>query len=227
MDPSGWDARYRSSQLVWSAEPNRFVAEIIGPLPAGRALDLGTGEGRNAIWLAEHGWQVTGVDFSQVGLDKARRLSAARSAEVATRLGWVHADLLAYSPSAAAFDLVLAAYLQLPAPARRQVLRAGALALRPGGRLVVVGHHPRNLIEGVGGPQDVALLFGPDDVVADLAGIGLIVARAEEARRLVAGAEPSTAIDTVVVACRPAAPLPDDLDRRARSATPGGPIGAG
>ena len=76
MDAEAWDRRYVGSDLLWSVEPNRFlVAEVSGMEP-GRALDVGTGEGRNAVWLAEQGWSVTGVDFSSVGLDKARaRLS--------------------------------------------------------------------------------------------------------------------------------------------------------
>src|SRR5262249_49632970 len=67
LDQRQWDELYASAELVWTAEPNRFVAEELAGLAAGRALDLGTGEGRNAIWLAERGWQVTAVDFSAAG----------------------------------------------------------------------------------------------------------------------------------------------------------------
>ena len=75
MDAAGWDERYAASELVWSAEPNRFVAEVCADLAPGRALDLAAGEGRNAIWLAQRGWDVTATDFSAVGLDKGRRLA--------------------------------------------------------------------------------------------------------------------------------------------------------
>ena len=73
MDRHDWDARYAGEQLVWSAEPNRFLVAEVDGLTPGRALDVACGEGRNAIWLAEQGWTVTGVDFSPVALDKARR----------------------------------------------------------------------------------------------------------------------------------------------------------
>ena len=74
MDAEGWDERYAGSELVWSAEPNRFVAEVCAELSPGRALDLAAGEGRNAIWLASRGWTVTAADFSQAGLDKGKRM---------------------------------------------------------------------------------------------------------------------------------------------------------
>ena len=90
MDRADWDERYAGSELLWSAEPNRFlVAETAGLTP-GRALDLACGEGRNAVWLARRGWQVTGVDYSEVAIEKARRLASARKANV----DWVVADLL-------------------------------------------------------------------------------------------------------------------------------------
>ena len=82
MDRHDWDARYAGEQLVWSAEPNRFLVAEVDGLPPGRALDVACGEGRNAIWLAEHGWMVTAVDFSAVAIDKGRRLAAARDVAV-------------------------------------------------------------------------------------------------------------------------------------------------
>ncbi len=88
MDPSQWDERYASTELVWSGEPNLFVREILGDVTPGRILDLACGEGRNAIWLAEKGWTVTGADFSQVGIAKAAALSAQR--DIAVR--WICAD---------------------------------------------------------------------------------------------------------------------------------------
>ena len=97
MDCRSWDARYETVGLVWTAEPNRLlVAEVTG-LPAGRALDLGAGEGRNAVWLAEQGWQVTAVDYSRVGIDKGRALAAQRGVEV----DWVVADVLEWTGGAA------------------------------------------------------------------------------------------------------------------------------
>ena len=123
--------------------PNQFVAEQLAGLPPGRALDLAAGEGRNSVWLAERGWSVTAVDFSRVGLEKGRKLSAAHG--VADRqVDWVVADLSEYEPARAAFDLVLIAYLQVGAGLRDQVLAGAAAALVPGGTLLVVGHDLTN-----------------------------------------------------------------------------------
>lgn len=188
-----WDRRYAGSELVWTAEPNRFVAAELAGLTPGRALDLACGEGRNAVWLAEQGWRVTAVDFSAVALDKARQIAESRGVAV----DWVHADVLTYRAEAGGFDLVLAAYLQLAADDRRPVLRAGAAALAAGGTLLAVAHDRDNLDGGVGGPQDPSVLYTPEEVVADLD--GLRIEKAERVRRPVGDGE---AIDTLVRARR-------------------------
>lgn len=197
MDAEDWDRRYATSELIWTAEPNRFlVAEIAGLAP-GRALDLAAGEGRNAVWLARRGWEVTAVDFSAVGLDKARRLADA--AGVAVTL--VCAD--ATQPIEGRYDLVVILYLQLPADQRRRAYRHAAGAVAPGGMLLVVGHDSTNLADGVGGPRDSAVLFTAADVVADLDGTGLTVRRAEAVLRPVTTDDGErTAIDALVRAER-------------------------
>jgi SAM-dependent methyltransferase len=204
MDATAWDARYAASELVWSAEPNRFVAAELADLPPGRALDLAAGEGRNAIWLATRGWQVTAVDFAAVAIDKGRRLAGAAGVDV----HWVVADLLAYQPAVAGFDVVLIAYLHLPPDATTTVLRRATHALAPGGTLLVVGHDVTNIAEGVGGPQVPDLLYTPEAIAGQLD--GLDIERAERVRRPVAAAgsahEGGTrdAIDTLVRARHPA-----------------------
>jgi ubiquinone/menaquinone biosynthesis C-methylase UbiE len=188
-----WDQRYSSAELVWTAEPNRFVVAELQDLPPGRALDIAAGEGRNAVWLAARGWQVTAVDFSAVGLDKGRRLAEARAVTV----DWVHADVRDFSPEAAAFQLVLVAYLQLGAAELDGVLRQAQQALAPGGVLLVVGHDVTNLTDGTGGPQDPAVLYTPESITRSLG--GLTVLRAERVRRPVGDAESGrTAVDTLV-----------------------------
>ncbi len=102
MDPRDWDERYRTDELVWRADPNRFLVEEVEHMPPGRALDLACGEGRNALWLAAQGWEVTAVDFSAVGLAKGRRLATERG----IRANFVEADVLTWDPPARAFDLV-------------------------------------------------------------------------------------------------------------------------
>jgi SAM-dependent methyltransferase len=193
-----WDERYRVDELIWKAEPNRFLVEEAAGLAPGRALDLACGEGRNALWLAERGGQVTAVDFSSVGLEKARRLASERGLELVL----VEADVLEWEPPAASFDLVIVMYLHLPAGARRRVQERAASALAPGATLLVVGHDSTNLTEGIGGPQDPAVLFSPEDIVGDLD--GLDIERAERARRPVAtGSGEVDAIDAIVRAVRP------------------------
>ena len=199
MDQHEWDELYASTELVWTAEANRFVAEELADLPPGSALDLGAGEGRNAIWLAERGWQVTAVDFSAAGLAKAARLAGSRGV---TGVRWVEADLRGYQPGPAAYDLVLVAYVHLLPDEFAALLRMAASALAPGGTLLVVGHDADNIAHGHGGPQDPRVLYRARDVVAALP--GLSIDRAGQARRPVqTGEGERIAIDTVVRAQRP------------------------
>ncbi len=185
MDVATWDARYTGSDLVWGATPNLFVAAEFQGYPPGRALDIACGEGRNAIWLATRGWKATGIDFSRVGLDRAAHLAA--DAGVADRVDFVVGDVVAGPLPPGPFDAVIVAYLQLPAPQRRAALRRAAQVVAPGGTLLVVGHDTTNLVEGVGGPQDPAVLFTPEEVQADLADQpDLIADKAGRVRRPVA-----------------------------------------
>jgi hypothetical protein len=136
---------------------------------------------------------VVGVDFSSVGLDKARRLAAERGVTVE----WKQGDLTTWEPSNT-FDLVIAMYLHLPADGRHLVFARMAASVAPGGTMLVVGHDLLNLSEGYGGPQNPAILYGPDDVVGDLDGI-LEIERAERVQRSVSTAEgEATAIDVLV-----------------------------
>jgi SAM-dependent methyltransferase len=203
MDAAGWDERYAASALLWSVGPNRFVEEVAADLPPGRALDVAAGEGRNALWLVERGWKATAVDFSTVALERTRSLAATRLGERADRLDVVQADVLTYQPERRAFDLVLLAYLQVVADERRAALRLSASGVAPGGRLLVIAHDSTNLTHGVGGPQDPAVLYTPQDVVADLAGTGLSVERAETVRRPVETPDGvRDALDVLVLATR-------------------------
>jgi SAM-dependent methyltransferase len=197
MEREDWDRRYGGTELIWTAQPNRFVVEELGELPPGRALDLGAGEGRNAVWLAERGWRVTAVDFSPVALEKGRRLAQARGVTV----DWALADLRGYQAEPAAYDLVLVAYLHL-LPAERAAVLAGAVAaVARHGTFLLVGHDLANLTEGVGGPQDPAVLYTSEAIVAELD--GLTVRRAERVRRPVdTVAEMAEAVDTLVLATR-------------------------
>ncbi|MGD9704998.1 MAG: class I SAM-dependent methyltransferase [Acidimicrobiia bacterium] len=199
MNSTGWDERYSGTDLVWTAEPNRFLVEEVADLAPGRALDVACGEGRNAVWLAGRGWQVTGVDFSAVGLDKARQLAESRGVVVE----WVTADVTRYEPPTEAFDLVIVLYLHLPSAEIAAALAHATGALAPGGTLLVIGHDASNLTDGYGGPQHPRVLYGPDEIVAALG--TLTVERAERVRRPVVTDDGTVdAIDVVVRAHREA-----------------------
>jgi 2-polyprenyl-3-methyl-5-hydroxy-6-metoxy-1,4-benzoquinol methylase len=190
MDAEAWDARYAASERVWSEQPNHWVVGLVEGLPAGTALDLGAGEGRNSLWLAENGWRVTAVDFSSVAIDRGRE------APGGSRVDWQVADVTTYAPDRA-FDLVLVCYLHLPRPVMRDVLARAASWVAPRGHLVVVGHDVRNLSHGVGGPQDADRLHDTD-LYAGIAQ-GLVVDRLEQVER---DTPQGTAIDVVLRAAR-------------------------
>jgi len=191
MDRHQWNERYAAQPLLWTVDPNPFLAGELGERPPGRALDLGAGEGRTTLWLAERGWDVTAVDFSDVALDRGRQRVEAAGAT--GTVDWVCADLVDFDPAGGTYDLVLLLFIHLPAPARRRLLRAAAATLAPGGTFLVVGYDTSHATRGESGPRDPAILFTPEDIVADLEGL-----RIERAERLDLG----DAVDAIVRAVK-------------------------
>jgi SAM-dependent methyltransferase len=198
MRREDWDRRYAEVENLWAAKPNRFLVAEVSDLRPGRALDLASGEGQNAIWLAGLGWNVTGVDYSEVAIAKAR----ARAERDGVDVDFVCADLVAYEPEAEAFDLVLLLYLHISPAERRSVLARAAGALAPGGTLLLIGHDRTNMTDGVGGPSDPTIHFTPDEIAAELK--GLEIEKAERVLRDVRGEE-RNAIDALVRARKPGA----------------------
>lgn len=202
MDAETWNARYREQELVWSAGPNQFVEQWCADLAPGRAIDLAAGECRNAIWLAERGWDVTAVDYSAVAIDKARQIADRRGVTITTEV----ADLGRYVPTPGAYELVLVAYLQLVDAELTPILERAAAAVAPGGRLFLINHDLSNLDGGYGGPQSANVLTTPQQVVAAI-GDELVIERAEVVERRVQTADGErVALDTLVVAERVGAP---------------------
>jgi SAM-dependent methyltransferase len=137
-----WDEMYCSRPRVWSGRPNpQLVAEATG-LEPGTALDLGCGEGADALWLAEQGWTVTAVDVSAVALERAEQHAADSAA--GSRITWLQRDLDAWAPEEQ-FDLVSAQFLHSTEAPWQRPHRVAADAVRPGGTLLIVGHHPDGL----------------------------------------------------------------------------------
>jgi SAM-dependent methyltransferase len=162
VDAEEWDAKYASTELLWSAGPNSYVELRTAGIPPGRAFDLACGEGRNAVWLAALGWQVTAVDFSAVAIGRTKARAAAAGEHVAARIDVVQSDALTWRAEEAAYDLAVVAYLHLPAESMTAVLAGVVAGLRPGGRLVAIGHDAENLTDGVGGPQEPDVLWTPE-----------------------------------------------------------------
>ena len=192
MRAQDWDERY-AEQQQWSAEPNALIGDLLAALPPGDAVDLAAGEGRHALWLAMLGWRVTAVDFSDVGLARGRAQSGAE------RVTWVTADVTTWTTEPDSLDLVLVAYLHLPEADTTALFRRAVGWLRPGGRLLVLGHDVENLTAGVGGPQEAGLLHSVDRL-APVAAL-LDVDRLEQVRRQTPA---GTALDTLLWGRRPA-----------------------
>lgn len=166
QDEELWDERYRSRPALWSGEPNRHLVGEVAGLSPGLALDVGCGEGADAIWLAQRGWRVDGVDVSGVALQRAAEHADRAGAEVAGRISWLHENLTAWDPGRGRYDLVSAQYMHLPSPERDVLFRRLGEAVAPGGTLLIVGHHPSDLQTTVPRPPRPELFFTGADVVA-------------------------------------------------------------
>ena len=165
LSEAAWEARYRETDgHRWSGNPNAVLVAEAADLAPGRALDVGCGEGADARWLAERGWQVTGTDLSTVALGRAETAATARGLDVR----WVHADLLASPPAAGAYDLVTAHFMHLPEPERGTLYAALAAAVAPGGTLLLVGHAPSDLHTSMHRPALHEMFFTPEQLVAEL-----------------------------------------------------------
>ncbi|MEJ7831554.1 MAG: class I SAM-dependent methyltransferase [Nocardioides sp.] len=196
-----WDARYAESSRVWSGNPNPLLVEHAADLAPGTALDVGCGEGADAVWLATQGWRVTALDVSEVAL--ARTAQHARESGVEDRVEGVHVDLIDGEAIPGRFDLVSMQFLHPPQAMFDALHQRVGEAVAPGGRLLVVGHHPDDLETGVRRPHGPALLFTPEQVVAALGTDDWQILVADAPSRQHSGPDgPVTVRDSVVVAVR-------------------------
>jgi SAM-dependent methyltransferase len=165
-----WDDRYRSADKIWSGQPNPQLVAQAADLTPGEALEVGSGEGADAIWLARQGWTVTAVDVSTVALERAADHAAAQGEGIARRITWRHEDMRSWDPGALRFDLVSAQYMYLPGGELEAMHQRLAAVVRPGGMLLVVGHHPDDLRAKFGqagravpSAEQLAALLDPGD----------------------------------------------------------------
>jgi SAM-dependent methyltransferase len=161
-----WDERYREAPQIWSGNPNVVLVREVAGLTPGTALDLGCGEGADAVWLARQGWRVTGVDISDVALGRAQEHAV--EAGVADRIDWQQQDLATSFP-AGTFDLVSVQFLysrgDMP---REKILRSAAAAVAQGGVLLIEGHADFGPFGHQEHHHGDMRFSTPDEVVADL-----------------------------------------------------------
>jgi SAM-dependent methyltransferase len=178
MDSAEWDMRYRQAAAdpggrLWSRVPQQVIQDLVGPLAAGSALDLASGDGRNTIFLARAGWEVTAVDFST----EAIRLARHHADEQGVDATWIIGDARDFAPGRL-FDLVLVTYLHLAASENRSVLRSASTWVAPGGHLLVLGHDTANLTSGAPGPRDADTLYTRE--LLESSTEGLVIQRSEQ-----------------------------------------------
>lgn len=172
-DPLRWDRRYAGETYAFGTEPNDFLVEVAPLIPAGPVLCLAEGEGRNAVWLAGRGHEVTAVDASTVGIAKAKALAHKRGVKIAT----VAADLSDYAVEPGFWAGIVAIFAHLPPALRRAVHRSAAAGLAPGGVFLLEAFTPAQIAYGTGGPSQPELLYQLADLRDDLAGLEIVIGR--------------------------------------------------
>jgi len=171
-----WDERYATPEYVYGTEPNDFLASVARRIPPGRVLSIADGEGRNGVFLATLGYDVTSVDASAVGLAKAVQLAATRDVRLTTQV----VDLADYVIEPGAWTGIVSIFVHLPPALRRRVHAEVVRGLAPGGVFILEAYSPDQLRHGTGGPSNPELLPTLDTLRAELKGLELVHAVALE-----------------------------------------------
>ena len=165
-----WDDVYNAEHYVYGSEPNEFLRAHSANLPQGRVLCIGDGEGRNSVYLARQGYQVTAVDLSAVGIAKAKKLAA----QYGVNVDYIQADLADFSFGNKQWDGIVSIFCHLPAALRKRVHQQVIDSLKPGGVFLLEGYTPRQLQFGTGGPKAVEMLLDKDEVASELAALNIL-----------------------------------------------------
>ena len=181
-----WNTRFSAPEYIFGTVPNEYLASKAGLLePGQRALCVSDGEGRNSVWLAERGLEVVAFDISPVGVEKARRLAAARGVSVAFEV----ADVYGWRWPAAAFDVVAAIFVQFADPALRTFMFERIVrALKPAGILIMQGYTPKQLEYKTGGPPHAGNMYTPELLHAAFCSLEILELREHE-RELAEGSQ--------------------------------------
>lgn len=199
MDAADWNTHYATNGQHWTV-PNPWVYSEMNGARAGKALDLGSGDGRHAVWLAERGWQVEAIDFSILGLEIGERRAEAK--RVQDRITWTLGDVTAFAPVPGSVDLVLVAYLNLSEAQLKEVLSTAVGTLAPGGRLLFINNEAAPLPCGLALPVKVQALLRPGQIAKWLRLAGLRIDTAETLFRPVPG-ERQPALDCLIMGSAP------------------------
>ncbi len=162
-----WDEKFSADHYIYGTDPNDFLAAQAGAIPKGKVLCIGDGEGRNGVFLATQGYQVTSVDSSKVGLAKAQDLAAEKGVTLETIL----ADLNDFDIGESQWDGVVSIYCHLPPPLRQKVHGNVVRGLKPGGVMLLEAYTPKQLEYNMGGPPVVELMYTADILRSDLKGL--------------------------------------------------------
>ena len=171
-----WNERFNEPGFAYGTKPNDFLASVANLIPTGRVLSLAEGEGRNAVFLAGHGYDVVAVDSSAVGLEKAKCLAAERKVKISTLV----ADLKDFEIAPSSWNGIVSIFCHLPPTIRRTLYRAAVAGLKPGGVFVLEAYTQAQLTHGTGGPGKAELLMSLDQLKIELAGLKFVHAVEKE-----------------------------------------------
>lgn len=187
-----WEERFSADGYLYGTEPNAFLRANVAALPSGTALCLAEGEGRNAVFLAECGHDVSSVDLTEAGVIKTRRLAAERGVRVDAAVG----DLADFDLGRERWDLIVSSFAHLPSSVRRDLHRRVVTALKPGGMLLLEAYTPDQIGRGTGGPPTVELTMTLADLREELEPLEFV--HAEELEREVSEGTGHTGLGSVV-----------------------------